>query len=111
YLNRRRVGSFDLVDYRLLADEEKQLVEYCSQYSEESASLMDAALQLWYKGFIESNGDRCLSENGFSSNVFDNYRFLRRFFGPFGLGIHCFCGYAACIIPSRNSQPLLPIGT
>lgn len=83
YLNRRRVGSFDLVDYRLLADEEKQLVEYCSQYSEESASLMDAALQLWYKGFIESNGDRCLSENGFSSNVFDNYRFLRRFFGPF----------------------------
>lgn len=83
YLNRRPVGLCDFIDYRSLTDEEKQLIEYCPRYVEERASLVDAALQAWYKGFIETNSDRCVSENKCCSNISDNYLFLRRFFGPF----------------------------
>lgn len=83
YLNGQSEASHYFIDYRRLSDGERQLIDYCSRYTEESASLMDAALQGWYKGFIEKNGSRCLSELRCCSNVFDNYLFLRRFFSPF----------------------------
>lgn len=82
YLNLKSAKGF-LVDFRLLCDEEKKLVDYCEQYSSPQVALVDAALQAWFKGFVDSDGNRGLSESECCRNVFDNYLFLRRFFNPF----------------------------
>lgn len=83
YLNRVPASACPLIDYRLLSDEEKRLIDYCPKYTSESARLVDAGLQAWFKGFVDSDSARALSEIKCCTNVFDNYLFIRRFFGPF----------------------------
>lgn len=82
YLNLRTSNSNPFLDYRLLNGEEKALIDYCSDYSAEDVSLLDAAIQAWFKGFIDSGSDRCLTVLARCDNRDDNYRFLRRFFSP-----------------------------
>jgi len=67
----------------MLREDEKELIDYGRKYLDPSGRLLDAALQAWFKGFIEYDDERCLREIECCDNVHDNYLFLRRFFSPF----------------------------
>lgn len=82
YLNLRPGHAMQLVDYNKLADEEKSLLNLCSEYSTSSASMLDAAIQAWFKGFIETDSTRSFRDTSTCVDVNDNYLFLRRFFNP-----------------------------
>jgi glycosyltransferase involved in cell wall biosynthesis len=83
YLNMRPIPPNVFVNYDLLLEEEKELIDYCKEYVDPLAPEIDAALQAWFKGFIERGGGRCLRETECCTNVYDNYLFMRRFFSPF----------------------------
>lgn len=92
------------VDYRSLSVSERALIDFCDEYGSFDAALADAAFQAWHRGIIKSDRqcglnlvstkrrvrkvvlmrERVIEVCGdvFISDVFDNYRFVRRFFSP-----------------------------
>ena len=60
-------------DYRKLKPEEQQLVDYSDVYEDEVVVLMDAAYQVWHKGFIDISGSYSLV-----SGITDLKKFAKR---------------------------------
>ena len=75
-------GTPYLVDWRLLSEEEKAVIDFDGGYSTESISLLDAAYQAWHKGIIRTDPAFALGELAFPISVKDNYRFVRKYYHP-----------------------------
>ena len=70
-------------DYRKLSINYKQLINYCEEYISYDAALIDAAYQIWIRGFIDTEGGKSLAlDHSFNICINDQYRFLRRMFKP-----------------------------
>ncbi|MFZ4428215.1 MAG: glycosyltransferase family 2 protein [Saprospiraceae bacterium] len=71
-----------LADYTRLDSREKAFLDWDGGYSDERARVMDAAYQGLYKGLIpDADSALAASECREISDVGDNYRFVRRYFG------------------------------
>lgn len=77
-------NNYYWVDYNKLEQFEKETVKHFSNYSSKEMALIDTAYQLWYKGYIDVNGEKKLviSEAELKLKPLDRYLFLRRMFKP-----------------------------
>ena len=71
------------IDYRKLSISYKQIINYCEEYISYDAALIDAAYQIWIRGFIDTEGGKSLVfDHSFNICINDQYRFIRRMFKP-----------------------------
>ena len=82
YLNSSNNTNY-CIDYRKLSISNKQIINYCEEYISYDAALVDAAYQIWIRGFIDTVGDKSLVfDYSFDICINDQYRFIRRIFKP-----------------------------
>lgn len=71
------------VDYNKLADEDRNLIELDDGYLAKQSSLRDAAYQAFHKGIMCKDESMALTiETTFCLPVYDEYRFLRKYYHP-----------------------------
>ena len=59
YLNSSNNTNY-CIDYRKLSISNKQIINYCEEYISYDAALIDAAYQIWIRGFIDTEGGKSL---------------------------------------------------
>ena len=57
YLNLRNNTNY-WIDYRKLSISYKQIINYCEEYIRYDAALIDAAYQIWIRGFIDTGAGK-----------------------------------------------------
>ncbi|MDN5205384.1 glycosyltransferase family A protein [Fulvivirgaceae bacterium BMA10] len=70
------------VDYRKLDSHHQDLITYDTSYSCDEASLWDAAFQAWQKGILMHDGGLSLANSDRKPSVYDNYKFVKKYFNP-----------------------------
>lgn len=77
-----KTAAFVLTDYTRLDKQAKALLAWDSSYSDERAQMMDAAYQGLQKGLIPDSGNVLMASRCREiSDIGDNYRFVRKYFG------------------------------
>ena len=57
YLNLNNNTNY-WIDYRKLSFSYKQIINYCEEYISDEFALIDAAYQIWIRGFIDTEGGK-----------------------------------------------------
>jgi len=84
YFNLQSKGDYAyFVNYDLLSEANKNLINWDNGYSSTKVSRLDAAYQAWNKGVVESDSSKKIEISELNLSIKDNYRFVRRFFHPF----------------------------
>ena len=80
YLNSSNSTNY-WIDYRKLSISNKQSINFCTEYISYNSALIDAAYQIWIRGFIDTKGEKSLVfDDSFDICINDQYRFIRRMF-------------------------------
>lgn len=83
YFNLPSKGNLPyFLDFDLLPETDKALLELDLAYSSHAVAKLDVAYQAWHKGFIESEPAKALNRADIAPTIDDNYRFIRRYFHP-----------------------------
>ncbi len=74
------------IDYRMLNENEQQLIDFDNGYSSEYCSMLDAAYQAWNSGVVNFDKKRVLNiytDNVAGIKIKDQYRFVKKYYNPF----------------------------
>ena len=82
YFNLQSNNKLYCIDYNKLSVEEQNLISLDTQYQSKNSIYIDAAYQAFQKGIIK-NETHALGNQGVITDVFDNYRFAKKYFHPF----------------------------
>lgn len=69
-------------EYNLLDTDQKKCINFDIHYSSQEISKLDAAYQAWNCGIIETDYSKILDYSEIQPSVYDNYRFLRKYYHP-----------------------------